>query len=106
MTVDAEQLLVVQSSKHLAKSCLSTASLSNQQYWFIAFEAFVNENGKPFELLTDDQSRDSKSLRHSFESLVKLVLLKVLVIEVTGVDFASQGGFNSLLDELLVFRVS
>jgi len=69
MAVDAEELLVVESSKDLAQCGLPAPCLAHQKYWLLVPEALVDEGSEPPQLPADDESRYSKVGWQFFECL-------------------------------------
>ena len=61
MAVDTIKLLLIKCSKDLAKSSLSTPSLSNKKNWLLSTKALVHKNGKSLELLAYDKLWDTKT---------------------------------------------
>ena len=87
MAVDAEELLVVESSKDLAQCGLPTPCLAHQKYWLLVQEALVDEDCEPPQLPADDELWYSKVGWHVFECLCQVILLKVGVVELLFIYF-------------------
>ena len=88
VAVDAEELLVVESSKDLTQCGLSAPCLADQKYWLLVPEALVDEDCKPPQLPADDKFRYSKVGWEVFECLAQVILLEVGIIELLFVYLA------------------
>lgn len=104
VTVDAEELLLVQCGKHLAQRGLSTACFTNQEDWLLVLEAFVDEDRQSPELPADDELWNPQLHGHVFKCLTKIELVKISLVEACFVYLAPQGGLDGLFDEFLVLH--
>jgi len=102
VAVDAEELLVVESSKNLTQCSLSAPCLTYQKYWLLIPEALVDKDCEPSQLLADDKSRYSEVRWHLFERFLQVIHRKIGVVELPFVYLALQRALNGLLDELFV----